>query len=144
MNSRVQLKTSILDERGKSMNAINFRIGLEATGNKQLNQQKEGFHSLRGKRDAFKDILKSAPANGETKPTANHSALIDKLQMFIGSWERLDNSIKERFRALPKESRSLIELQYLANNIHLQSEMVAKAGEAAGNSIKRIHQMGSN
>ena len=95
------------------MNAIDLKIGLGVTGNKPLNQQKEGFHSLRRKRDAFKDILKSAPANGETKPPANQSGLIDKLQMFIGSWERLDKSIKERFRTLPKESRSLIELQYL-------------------------------
>ena len=126
------------------MNTISPKVLLDPSENKSPNKLKGEFQSLRQNRPQFKEILRNAPVRAKEKPQTIQDSLIDKIQRFIKTWDRIDNSIKERLRTLPKESRSLIELQYLANNIHLQSEMISKTGEAAGNTIKRIHQMGSN
>ena len=72
------------------------------------------------------------------------SSIVRNLEQFMNSCESSDRIFREKLKTLSSENRSLVELQASVNKLNLQSNLGVQIGEAASNTIKRLHQMGSN
>ena len=81
---------------------------------------------------------------GAGSGTKVSSSIVRNLEQFVNNWESSDRLFREKLKTLTPENRSLVELQESVNKLNLQSNLGVQIGEAASNTIKRLHQMGSN
>jgi hypothetical protein len=70
--------------------------------------------------------------------------LTKKIEGFVSDWDKAQRAVQKQIQALPADSRALVETQQLIHRLHLESELITRAADAASSTVRRLQQIGSS
>lgn len=70
------------------------------------------------------------------------SNLRDSISQLIATWDRTNLKTDKLIGQLPPKTRALFELQRSINNLNLQANLITKAADGVGATLKRLQGMG--
>ena len=102
---------------------------------------------------SFSAILAAAQAEPRADPknrgreraaSEQSSALERQLIAFSEAWQQAEQRRSTLFATVPTEMRPLLEAQLLVNRLALRLQLLSKAGESFGATLRRLQQMGGS
>lgn len=85
-----------------------------------------------------------APLAGVAPQTGGRlqNAVERGLEKFIGDWQRADGRTVKLIERLPAEVRPMMETQIMVNRLALDVQIITRAGETLGSTIRQVQQLG--
>ena len=90
-----------------------------------------------------KQALSTSPGNASETLGFSY-VMVQALEKMAERWGRIDTKTKKLIQRIPEQQRPLMELQLLAHQLQIETEVISRTAETVNSTVRRVHQLAGN